>query len=107
MDSRIYDLDFPDGRIEKFAVNFFAENLFNRSDSDRWDMGLINEVTNIQKYPSIAIAKEDGTFITALGQYRYVVINKGWDVQIRWKDQSTSWLLMAEVKAGNHIELAE
>ena len=30
-----------------------------------------------------------------------------WDVHIRWKYQSTSWLLMAEFKAGNPIELVE
>ena len=33
LDSRIYDLGFPDICIEKFAVNVLTKNLFNHSDS--------------------------------------------------------------------------
>ena len=93
--TRIYELEFLDGHIKEFAVNVLAENLFNRYDSDSWDMGLIDELIDIRKYPSIAAAKKDGNFITASGQERNIMNTKGCDVQILWKDQSTSWLLMA------------
>ena len=70
-------------------------------------MGLIDEVIDIRKDPSITVAKKDGNFITASGQKRYVMTTKGWDVQILCKDQYTSWLPMAEFKAGNSIESEE
>ena len=78
-------------------------NLFDQVDSDGWDMVLIDEVIDIQKYPSIAIAKEDGNFITDSGKERDIMTTKGWDVQILWKDQSISWLPISEVKAINPI----
>ena len=55
--SSIYELEFPYGRIEEFAVIVLAENLFNWADSDGWDTGLTNEVIGIRKYPSIFIVK--------------------------------------------------
>ena len=47
--SRIYELEFPDVHIEEFAVNVLAENIFNKADSDGWDMGLIDEVIGYPK----------------------------------------------------------
>ena len=64
LDSRIYELDFPDISIEEFVVNFLSDNLFNQADSDGWDTGIIDEVIGIRKDPSIAVAKWDETFIT-------------------------------------------
>ena len=56
LDTRIYELEFPDERIEEFAVNDFTKNLFNQADLDGWDTGLIDEVIDNRKYPSIAVA---------------------------------------------------
>ena len=64
LDSWIYQLEFPDGRLKYFAVNFFDKSLFYQNDSDGWYVGLIDEVIDIQIYTSIAIVKQDVTFIT-------------------------------------------
>ena len=98
LDSRMYVLEFPYGRKEDFS-----ENLLNQADLDGSETGQIDEVIDIKKYLSIAVAKEGGTFITASGQERDIVITNGWDVHIHCKDQSTSWIPMAEVKSGNPI----
>ena len=84
-------------------VNFLAANHFNQYDLGGWDTGLTNQVIDIRKYPSIAVEKEDGNFITDSDKYKYFVNTKGWDFQIRWKDQSTSWLSTANSKASNPI----
>ena len=34
LDTRIYELQFPDGRIEEYAVNMIAENLFQQADEN-------------------------------------------------------------------------
>ena len=107
MDTSIYDLEFPYGRIEDFSIKCLAKNLFNQSDLNGWDTVLINEVVDTQKYTSTSIAKEVETFITDSGQEKDVVTTKGQDVHIIWKEQSTSWLPMYEVKSGNPIELVE
>ena len=34
LDTRIYELEFPDGRIEDFVVSVLALNILNHDDSD-------------------------------------------------------------------------
>ena len=48
-DTSIYELEFPDRHIEKFAVNVLADNIFNQADLDGWDTRLIDEEIDIQK----------------------------------------------------------
>ena len=107
LDSRVYELEFPDGRVEEYAVNVLAENLLNQADEDGWDTGLIDEIVDIRVDPNVAVPKSEGRIETTSGQLRDVVTTKGWDIQVRWKDQSTSWLPLMTVKESNPIELAE
>ena len=107
LDTRIYEVEFPDGRVEEYSVNVLAENLLNQADRDGWDTGLIDEIVDHRVNTDVAIPKSAGTFETLTGQTRNVVTTKGWDIQIQWKDGSTNWLPLNEVKESCPIELAE
>ena len=89
LDSRIYELEFPDGRIEEYAVNTIAENLLYQADIDGWDTGLPEEIVDFRNDPDVAISKNNGTTVLPNGLERPVITTKGWDVKVRWKDQST------------------
>jgi hypothetical protein len=107
LDTRVYDLEFPDGRVEEYAVNMIAENLFEQADQDGWDSGTIDEFLDIRKDDSIAISKENGTYYNNAGVERNVVTTKGWEVQVRWRDKSTSWISLKDAKDGDPLGLAE
>ena len=51
--------------------------------------------------------RDKGTIISFDRQARDVITTKGWDIQIKWTDQSTSWLPLAVVKESNPIGSAE
>ena len=61
LDTRVYALKFPDGRVEEYAVNMIAENLFEQADQDGWDSGIIEEFLDLRKDDSIPVTKEHGT----------------------------------------------
>jgi hypothetical protein len=82
LDTRVYELEFPDGRVEEYAVNMIAENLFEQADQDGWDSGIIEEFLDIRKDDSIAISKDHGTYFNNAGVERNVVTTKGWEVQV-------------------------
>jgi hypothetical protein len=107
LDTRVYNLEFPDGRIEEYAVNMIAENLFEQADEDGWDNGIIEEFLDIRKDNNIAISKENGTYFNEAGVERNVVMTKGWEVQVQWRDKSTSWISLYDAKAGDPLGLAE
>ena len=107
LDTRIYELEFPDGRVEEYSVNVLAENLLNQADQDGWDSGLLSEIIGLRRDGNVAVSKENGTFTTTSGMKRNVITTKGWDVNVKWKDQSTSWIPLSDMKEANPIEVAE
>ncbi|GFH50586.1 hypothetical protein CTEN210_07062 [Chaetoceros tenuissimus] len=90
LDTRVYELEFPDGRIEEYAVNMIAENLFKQADKDGWDSGIIEEFLDIRKDASIAVPKEQGTYFNSAGGERNVVTTKGWLPQLPFVTFSSS-----------------
>ena len=41
------------------------------------------------------------------GIKRKIITTKGWDLRIRWKDESTSWIPLKELKSSNPVKVAE
>lgn len=107
LDTRVYQLQFPDCRVEEYAVIMIAENLFEQADEDGWDRCIIEEFLDICKDDSIAVPKERGTYFNTAGVERNVVTTKGWEVQVKWRDKSTSWISFKDAKEGDPLGLAE
>ena len=57
LDTQVCELEFPDGRVEEYAVNMIAENLFEQADQDGWDSGIIEEFLDLRKDNSIAVTR--------------------------------------------------
>ena len=54
-----------------------------------------------------AISKEDGYIISQNGVRRKIITTKGWELNVRWKDGSESWIPMNEINKSNPVEVAE
>ena len=98
LDSRIYELELPDGRNEEYSVNVLAENHFNMADEQGWDAGLLEEIIDICKNNVIAVKVQDGFREMLNGEKVPVITTKGWDVKVRWTDKSTDWIPLTEIK---------
>ena len=44
LNTRIYELEFPYGLLEKSLVNNILENILGQVDSDGWDTGILYEI---------------------------------------------------------------
>ena len=107
LDTRVYELLFPDGRVDEYAANVLAENLISSADDEGWDTGLFDEIIDMRCDPNVAVPKEKGTFITETGTERPVITTKGWDVLLKWGDGSTNWLPLHEVKEALPLQCAQ
>ena len=107
LDTRIHDLQFPDSRIEEYATNMIAKNLFQQADEDGWESRIIEEFTDLRKDNAIAVSKEKGTYHNSTGIKQNVIMTKGQEVQVRWRDKSTSWISLKAIKEGDPLSLAE
>ena len=34
LDTRVYDVEFPDGTVKEFAANIIAQNMYSQCDAD-------------------------------------------------------------------------
>jgi len=105
LDTRVYQVEFPDGHLEEYSTNMIAEALYSQVDEEGFDTGILQEICDHQMTNS-AVPISEG-FSGEGKQKKPVVTTKGWKLKVLWKDGSYDWLPLSQVKAANPIETAE
>lgn len=77
MDTRVYELEFPDGRVDDYPVNNITENLLKQADADGWDTGALKEIISFGNDPNVSVPKEKGIVTTLNGNKTRVITTKG------------------------------
>ena len=106
LDAQMYEMEFADGEKASLAANYIAENLFAQVDDDGNRQVLINEIidyrTNGKK-----LKQQDAFITTKTGTKRRRETTKGWELLIEWKDGSTNWVSLLDIKESYPVEVAE
>jgi hypothetical protein len=105
-DTREYDCIFDDGTVERYTANIIAENHYLQCDSDGHSFLVLKEIIDHTKDNS-AIPISDGFIIGFNGNRFPKKTMRGWKLLCKWKDESTSWVPLVEIKDSNPVELAE
>ena len=106
LDSREYEVKMPDGSTGQYTANVIAENIFLQVDEKGRQYALLSEITDHKKDAS-ALSKDEGYTVSHNGRRMPKITTRGWKIQVEWKDGTTDWVPMNELKAWNPIELAE
>ena len=106
LDSRMYEVEFADGYKQALSANVIAENMFASVDEEGHRHLLLDSIVDIRK-TSDAIAKEDAFVTSSNGVRRRRETTKGWEVLVGWKDGSTTWSKLKDVKDSYPVQLAE
>ena len=106
LNTRVYDVLFPDGSCEQYAANQIAENIYSQVDDEGKRYLMIAEIidhrTNIE-----ALSSDQGFVTSNNGNKTRIKTTKGWELLVQWKDGTESWHPLKDLKATNPIELAE
>jgi hypothetical protein len=106
LDTREYQLEFPDGSTATYAANVIAENLYSQVDDEGRHFAILQEITDHKKHGS-ALSKDDGFIENRHGQRRPKLTTRGWKLLVSWKDGSTDWIPLKDLKEANPITVAE
>ena len=104
LDTRLYEVVFEDGRVEAYSANVIAEHIYEQIDKEGRAIAIMDEIVD-QKKDHTAISHENRYF-TKNGRKYAKWTTRGWSLCVRWKDGSTSWVPLKDLKEGNPIELA-
>ena len=106
LDTRQYEVEYEDGSKETFAANILAENLLAQVDEHGHKHRMMEEISEYRKGKD-AIEKEDGYIITSNGTRRKRWTTKGWELHVIWKDGSSNWISLKDMKESFPIEVAD
>ena len=76
-------------------------------DDESFEHIILDEIIDYQKNAAVAVSDDDRYIISANGNRHPRRTTKGWELCILWKDKSTSWVALKDVKEGNPIQVAE
>jgi hypothetical protein len=101
----MYTVEFVDGAEAKYSANVIAENMWAQCDIDGNQYQLLDTIID-HKPDGHAVKRADG-FVILNGQKHMRKTTKGWQLCIQWKDSTTSWERLADLKESNPVETAE
>jgi hypothetical protein len=84
-----------------------AEAIFSQVDEEGNEHLILDEIIDHRKDLAIAVSDEDRWILSANGNRHHKKNNKGWDLCILWKDKSTSWVPLKDLKEGHPVQVAE
>ena len=106
LDTREYEVQFPDGSTDTCTANTIAENMYSQVDNQGREYLLLQEITD-HKTDGSAVVKDDGFITSSTGQRRPRTTTRGWKLLVSWKDDSSSWVPLKDLKGSNPVEVAE
>ena len=67
LDTREYQVEFPDGATDVFTANTIAKSMYSQVDSEGFSYTLMSEIID-HKSDGTAVSKDDGMEVTNSGQ---------------------------------------
>ena len=105
LDTREYVVEFPDGAEKEYSANTIAEAMFSQCDLDGNQHLLLDSIVDF-KMDEHAVQMADKDVIIK-GRKYLKKTTKGWHMCVNWKDGTSTWERLADLKESNPIELAE
>ena len=106
LDTRQYEVEFHDGTIEILSANIIAENILAQVDEEGHRQMFLREIIDHRHNPNVAIPKEKGYYQNQFGTRSKVRTTKGWELCVEWRDGSTDWIALKDLKNTYPVELA-
>ena len=104
LDTRIYDLQFPDGKIEQHTANTIAECIYSDIDDEGHTYTMMNELTNHKK-DDTALKADEASYFDRSGKLHNKPTTKGWQIEVDWKDGTSSWCTLSDIKESYPVRL--
>jgi len=106
LDTRQYEVEYEDKSTEALAANILAENLLAQVDEHGHRHRMMEEIMDHRKNDK-AIPKEDGYVTLPSGTTRQRRTTAGWELYVVWRDGSSNWIPLKDMKESFPIEVAD
>jgi hypothetical protein len=105
LDTRTYNVEFTDDRSEEYTARVIAENMYAQCDEERNQFLVLQDIIG-HKTDGHAVERSD-MYIKVGSNKQIRNTMKGWHLCVEFKDGTTSWERLVDLKESNTIEVAE
>ena len=105
LDSRMYEVEYQDGTKASLVVNYIAENLFLQVDQEGKHV-LLDELIDY-RVNGREVKLQDAFITTSTGTRRRRETTIGWELLVQWRDGSTNWVSLKDLKESYPEQTAE
>ena len=102
----MYEVEYVDGYKASLVANNIAENIFAQVDDEGNRYQLLSEIIDHRTNGS-EITQQDAFVTTQTGTKRRRETTKGWEILVEWKDGSTTWIQLKDLKESYPVQIAE
>ena len=107
LDTSVYEVEFDTGDTEAYHANIIAESIYSQVDGDGYTTFAMKEI--IDHRTDESAVKMDDAYIVhhQTGKKRLKRTTQGWQLCVKWNDESTTWVPLKDLKESNPVEVAE
>ena len=106
LDTRLYEVEYQDGHRAAFSANLIAENILSQVDHDGHRQMMMAEIIG-HRTDGNEIKEGKDKVRSSNGNIRQLETTKGWEINLKWHDGTTTWSKMKDVKDSYPVQLAE
>ena len=102
----MYEVEYQDGHTAALAANLIAENLFAQVDEEGNRSLLFDKIVDVRT-DGTQVLQQDAFVTTSSRTQRRAITTKGSEVNLKWKDRSTTKKKQKDIKESYPVQLAE
>ena len=105
LDTRTYEMEFKDGIMSNYSANVIVESMYAQCDEEGQQYLLFGSILyhNIDGH-DLSVADQD-VFVRGRSSKRKTT--KGWHLFVQWKDSTTTWEKLSDLKESHTIQVEE
>jgi hypothetical protein len=89
LDTRMHEVQFPDGHTESYVANVIVENMYAQVDHEGNQFLLLDEIID-HCCDEQAITMKN-KYVDSPGGQHFMKTTQGWYLKVQWKEGSTTW----------------
>lgn len=105
LDTRDYKVEFQDGRVAEYSANAIAESMYAQCDPQGNQQLLMDALIDHMRDGTAVIYADNKRIVN--GRQQPCKSTRGWKLCVQWKDGSTSWERLTDMKESYPVEVAE
>jgi hypothetical protein len=106
LNTRLYEVTFADGTVQDYTANKIAEAIYAEVDEEGNKYLLLDAIID-HRQDKTAVVKADMWITSYNGNKQLRGTTQGWKLCAQWKDGSTSWETLANLKSSHPVQTVE